>query len=92
MMKLTSKVMSAAALLTIGFALPALAADVTNSSKAEIIVLVTEDGTRSELTVAVGQKINFCEEGCFVTLPNGDRHALTGTEAIDISDGLVTIN
>lgn len=68
------------------------AAEVTNNGAADILILVTEDGQRSEMTIAVGQKLNFCEEGCFVTLPNGDRHALVGTEKIEISDGSVTVN
>lgn len=70
----------------------ALAAEVTNNGAADIVVLVTEDGRRSEMMIAAGQKLSFCEAGCFVTLPNGDRHALIGTEIIEISDGSVTLN
>lgn len=74
------------------FASSAWAAEISNNGSADLVVLVTEDGTRSEVTVAIGEKLTFCEAGCFVTFPNGDRHALTGTEAVEVSDGLVSVN
>ena len=48
--------------------------------------------------VAAGQAIGatltnhdaeFCLDGCFVALPNGDRAALTGDEIIEVSGGRI---
>jgi hypothetical protein len=50
-------------------------------------LIVTEGGSRSELSLAAGETVEFCNGGCFVTLPNGDREALTGTETLEISGG-----
>jgi hypothetical protein len=55
----------------------ALAATVTNLDAVEHVLVVTEGGTP-------GQTIEFCLEGCFVQMPNGDREALTGTETLEI--------
>ncbi|MBN9233740.1 MULTISPECIES: hypothetical protein [Phyllobacteriaceae] len=54
-------------------------------------LVVTEGGGRSELTLAGGETVQFCPNGCFVTLPNGDLEALTGSETIVISGGAATV-
>jgi hypothetical protein len=54
-------------------------------------LIVTEGDTRTELAVAAGETIQFCPTGCFVTMPNGDREALSGSEVIEISGGLAKI-
>jgi hypothetical protein len=54
-------------------------------------VIVTEGGSQSEVAVASGQTADICPNGCFITLPNGDRQALTGSEIIEISGGRATI-
>lgn len=50
-------------------------------------LVVTEGGARSELLLAAGETVEFCSTGCFVTLPNGDREALTGSETLEIVGG-----
>jgi len=50
-------------------------------------LIVTEGGSKSELALAAGETVEFCPAGCFVTMPNGDREVLTGTETIEISGG-----
>jgi hypothetical protein len=62
----------------------ALAASVTNLDAVEHVLVVTEGGTQTEIPIAPGQTIEFCLEGCFVQMPNGDREALTGTETLEI--------
>lgn len=54
-------------------------------------LIVTESGSRNELSIAAGETVEFCVSGCFVTLPNGDREALSGSETLEISGGVVRI-
>ncbi|HEV7252352.1 MAG TPA: hypothetical protein VGN97_04540 [Mesorhizobium sp.] len=65
----------------------ALAASATNLDAEPQTLVVTEGADRTELIVAPGETVEFCAGGCFVTLPNGDREALTGTETLEISGG-----
>jgi hypothetical protein len=69
----------------------AIGATVTNLDADAFVLVVTEGGNRTELTVAAGQTVEFCLDGCFVMLPNGDREALSGDETIEISGGRGTI-
>lgn len=64
-----------------------IAASAVNMDSEPRTLIVTEDGGRSELTIAAGETVEFCSNGCFVTMPNGDREALTGSEIIEISGG-----
>lgn len=65
----------------------ALAASAINLDGEVRTLLVTEGGSQRELVIAAGETVNFCSGGCFVTMPNGDREALTGAETIEISGG-----
>ena len=67
----------------------AVGATLTNLDPEPFTFTMTERGDRTELTVRTGQTLEFCVEGCFVALPNGDRAALTGTETIEISRGRI---
>lgn len=68
------------------------AASLENKDGSTQTVTVTEDGVRNELAVAAGEVINFCGGGCFITMPNGDRAALSGNEAVQIVGGAAIIN
>lgn len=68
------------------------AASLENKDANTQTITVTEDGVRNELAVAAGEVINFCGGGCFITMPNGDRAALSGGEAVQIVDGAAIIN
>lgn len=70
----------------------ALAASVTNQNGEPNTLIVTEDGIKSELVVGAGQTISFCLSGCFITLPNGDRAALAGSESVELVGGNAIIN
>ncbi len=72
---------------SLAFSIPAYAASVTNSDDVERTLVVTEDGTQSQLVLSAGETVEFCGGGCFVTMPNGDREALSGGETIEISGG-----
>lgn len=74
-------------LALLAFSLPVHAASVTNKDSESRTLIVTEGGSKTELVLAAGETIEFCASGCFVTMPNGDREALSGGEAIEISGG-----
>ena len=80
------KTLIAAAALTVALAPAALAsaASVTNLDDTEHTLIVTEGGNQVELSIGPGETIEICPEGCFVTMPNGDREVLTGTETLSI--------
>jgi hypothetical protein len=69
----------------------AFAASVVNRDADPVSLVVTEGGTKTELSVAGGETVQFCASGCFVTMPNGDREALTGAETLEISGGKAQI-
>jgi hypothetical protein len=69
----------------------ASAASIINRDAEPQTVVVTEGADKTELTLAAGESVEFCAAGCFVTMPNGDRQALTGSETVEISGGAGTI-
>jgi hypothetical protein len=64
------------------------AASAVNLDSEPRTLIVTENGNKSELPIAAGETVEFCSSGCFVTMPNGDREALTGSETVEISGGV----
>ncbi|MBC8717181.1 MULTISPECIES: hypothetical protein [Brucella/Ochrobactrum group] len=76
------------AVLALSFSVPNLyAATVSNSDASERTIVVTEGASKREMLIAAGETVDFCDSGCFVTFPNGDREALKGDEKIVISGG-----
>jgi hypothetical protein len=75
-----------ASALTVAVAVPAAAsaATVTNRDDTAHVLIVTEGGEQVELPIGPGESIEICPTGCFVTMPNGDREVLTGTERLEI--------
>ncbi|WP_157016136.1 hypothetical protein [Mesorhizobium xinjiangense] len=69
----------------------AFAARAINNDSEPRTLIVSEGGSRTELPIAAGETVEFCPSGCFVTMPNGDREALTGKETIEISNGKARI-
>lgn len=67
------------------------AASAVNKDAETRTLIVTEGGSKSELALAGGETVEFCSGGCFVTLPNGDLEALTGSETVEISGGVARI-
>ena len=88
-MKMKS-VLVAIAALTLSASL-AHAATITNKDGGAVTVTVTEGGQQSEVGIGPGESVNVCSGGCFVTMPNGDREALSGGETVEISGGKATI-
>ncbi|MEL6920654.1 MAG: hypothetical protein AAFO77_06460 [Pseudomonadota bacterium] len=69
----------------------ASAATISNGEAESITLIVTENGERSEVVLAAGQTQAICTAGCFLTLPNGDRVVLSGTETVSIANGRALI-
>lgn len=69
----------------------AFAASVKNDEASAQTIVVTEGSSKTELQVGAGETVEFCNGGCFVTFPNGDREALKGSEAVEIKGGKVSI-
>ena len=67
------------------------AATIVNNGSEPMMVTVTEGADRSEVEIAPAESMDFCLSGCFVTLPNGDRHVLTGTETLELREAGATI-
>lgn len=67
------------------------AASAVNKDAETRTLVVTEGGSKSDLALAGGETVEFCPNGCFVTLPNGDLEALTGSETVEISGGVARI-
>ena len=69
----------------------AQAASAVNLDQEPRTLVVTEGGSKAELAIGAGETVDFCPNGCFVTLPNGDLEALTGSETVEISGGVARI-
>lgn len=67
------------------------AASAVNLDDEARTLMVTEGGSKGELVIGPNQTVEFCSNGCFVTLPNGDIEALTGGETVEISGGVARI-
>ncbi len=81
------KFLTAAIVAAVFPAAPVFAASAVNLDSEAHFITVTEGASQEQLAVGANQTIQFCLNGCFVTLPNGDREALTGTEIIEITGG-----
>lgn len=69
----------------------AMSATAVNKDSEPRTLVVTEGGSKTELSLGPGETAEFCQGGCFVTMPNGDREALTGSETVEIKNGAATI-
>lgn len=78
-----SAVVAASLALTAG----AGAATLTNKDTESYTVIVTEDGVKNELAIVGGETLTFCNSGCFLTLPSGNKAALAGSESVEIING-----
>ena len=72
----------------LGAVASAVAASAVNRDSEPRTIVVTEGGSKSELALAAGETVEFCPNGCFVTMPNGDLEALSGGETVEIIGGV----
>ena len=83
----------------IAAAILALSASISGAGAATIIntdgqaysLQVTEGGEQNEIGIQSGETISVCPAGCFVTMPNGDRETLSGSETVEIVGGKANI-
>lgn len=73
------------------FAGSGLAASIHNAGSSAVVLVVVEDGNKTEVALDAGGSDTICASGCFLTLPNGDRIGLAGGETVEIKDGVATI-
>jgi len=66
------------------------AASIVNNDGEARTVIVTDGGSQQELSLAAGERAEFCPNGCFVSL-SGERETLLGSEAVEISGGKMRI-
>ena len=76
----------AAVVAGLAFTATAGAASLTNTDSESYVIIVTEGGVKSEFSISSGETLNFCNDGCFVTMPRGDKAALSGSESLKIID------
>ena len=76
--------MAFTAAVALAMPMGAVAATVTNSDETEHTLVVSEGGSQSEVTIGPGETVEICPQGCFVTMPNGDREVLEGGETLHI--------
>lgn len=72
----------------LGAAAPAMAASIINADGEPRTVVVADGAERTEIEIGAGETAEVCPDGCFVTMPNGDREAVKGDETIEISNGV----
>ncbi len=68
-------------------ATPAFSVTITNQDGEPRQITVTENGARSERSIAPSASIQVCEQGCFITFPDGTLTAYQGNETIVIRNG-----
>ncbi len=73
--------------LIVSFVSPAWAVTIKNADAETRTITITESGERTEQEILPDETVTVCEEGCFITFPNGALTAYTGTEDIVISNG-----
>lgn len=81
------RVFAAVLLMVVAAAGGAHAASAINMDSEPRTIVVTEGGNRVEVVIPGGETAQICPSGCFVTMPNGDRAALSGAETIEIRNG-----
>lgn len=69
----------------------AKAANFQNDDPEALVLSLSTDGEKTEMTIGSGESLTACEAGCFVTFPNGDRIGLSGGETIVIVGGTGSI-
>ncbi|WP_201454842.1 hypothetical protein [Ahrensia marina] len=92
---MSSKMMKIALIAGVATSLTAFAASaasIENKDSEPHTLFVTEDGVKNEIIIGANEIVTICQNGCFITMPNGDRAALSGGESVKIVDSAAVIN
>lgn len=73
-------------------AIAASAASIENKDTEAHTLFITENGEKNEIIIGSNEIVTICQNGCFITMPNGDRAALSGGESVKIIDSAAIIN
>lgn len=72
---------------------PLSAASLTNYDEASQVVVLTEQGNETTLTLEGNQTIeDVCLSGCVLKFANGEEYNLTGSEIVAIEDNQVYVD
>jgi hypothetical protein len=66
---------------------PAWSISITNQDGEVRRITITMNGERSEQDISVNETVELCEQGCFITFPDGTLTAYQGDEKIGIRNG-----
>ena len=66
---------------------PAISMTITNEDGEARKITLTENGERRELEINPNESATLCEQGCFITFPDGTLTAYQGTENVVIRNG-----
>ena len=66
---------------------PAFSMSITNQDGETRKITVTENGERQEFEIGSNESVTLCEQGCFITFPDGTLTAYQGSENIVIRNG-----
>lgn len=69
----------------------AAAATLSNTGANQIVVQITDENGRYDLSLDAGASEDVCPSGCFLTLPNGDRIGLSGPEKVKINGASASV-
>ena len=73
--------------VVLALATPAFAMSITNQDGETRRITITENGARSEADIASNETVQVCDQGCFITFPDGTLTAYQGSENIVIRNG-----
>lgn len=80
--------LAAAAALALTMVVPANAITITNQDGADYELQIEEAaGGTSSAMIAAGESLEICEDGCAISLENGERETFEGDETVELRDG-----
>lgn len=74
-------------MLVLAVVTPAFAVTITNQDGETRKITITENGARSERDIGASETVKVCDQGCFITFPDGTLTAYQGSEQIVIRNG-----
>jgi len=80
--------MATAAALALTMIVPADAITITNQDAADYELEIEDAaGETSSAMIAAGESLEICEDGCTISLENGERESFAGDETVELRDG-----
>lgn len=70
----------------------ASAISLTNRDAAEQKLTLVEGDKQSDLVIKAGEKLELCEKGCVIRMPDGEDYEFDGPEIVSLEDGLLYLD